>query len=138
MWTTDGRKKTGHKSSTEQSDLVDVPADNLPEVNKRTQRNSNSKSIKLATSNTEIYKNSFIPRTIQDWNSLPDSRPIQCNIEGTHHTLDNSEYHTDTDTQLHEDLAINVASKNLPCLFSVGSHVFQLTRTSFEHRLDNI
>ncbi|KAH3788150.1 hypothetical protein DPMN_166282 [Dreissena polymorpha] len=105
MWTTDGRKKTGHKSSTEQSDHLRPGG-----LNKRTQRNSNSKSIKLATSNTEIYKNSFIPRTIQDWNSLPDSRPIQCNIEGTHHTLDNFEYHTDTDTQLHEDLAINVAS----------------------------
>ena len=54
-------------------DLVAVPADNLLEVNKRPQRNHNSKSIKLATSNTDIYKYSFIPRTIRDWNSLPDS-----------------------------------------------------------------
>ncbi|KAH3876786.1 hypothetical protein DPMN_000636 [Dreissena polymorpha] len=40
-------------------DLVAVPADNLLEVNKRSQRNSNSKSIKLATSNTDIYKYSL-------------------------------------------------------------------------------
>jgi len=65
-------------------DLVAVPADNLLEVNKRPQRNHNSKSIKLATSNTDIYKNSFIPRTIRDWNSLPDS----LTSKGTHHTLD--------------------------------------------------
>ncbi|KAH3783699.1 hypothetical protein DPMN_161642 [Dreissena polymorpha] len=54
-------------------DLVAVPADNLLEVNKRKPRNPYSKSIKQATSNTDIYKHSFIPSTIRDWNSLPDS-----------------------------------------------------------------
>ena len=56
------------------NDLVAVPADSLHiERNQRTQRNSNSKSVKVITSClTDIYKNSFVPRTIKDWNALPD------------------------------------------------------------------
>ena len=55
------------------NDLVAVPADSLHIVrNQRTQRNSNTKSVKVITCSTDIYKNSFVPRTIKDWNALPD------------------------------------------------------------------
>ena len=55
------------------NDLVAVPANHLLEFNQRQRRHANTKLIKQVTCNTEVLKNSFIPRTICEWNSLPDS-----------------------------------------------------------------
>ena len=54
-------------------DLVAVPRDSILQLNQRKQRTSNSKCVNIMRCNTNIYKNSFVPRTISDWNSLPDS-----------------------------------------------------------------
>lgn len=56
------------------NDLVALPTDSLDlELNNRTQRKLNSKCFKPITCNTEILKNSFVPRTIKDWNILPET-----------------------------------------------------------------
>ena len=52
-------------------DLVAVLRDSILQLNQRKQSTSNSKCVKIMRCN--IYKNSFVPRTISDWNSLPDS-----------------------------------------------------------------
>ena len=36
--------------------------------NQRAQRNTKSKSYKIITCSSDIYKNSFVPRTIKEWN----------------------------------------------------------------------
>jgi hypothetical protein len=54
-------------------DLVAIPSTELIEFNQRHQRRSNSKSIKQISCNTDIYKYSFIPQTIRDWNTLPNT-----------------------------------------------------------------
>ena len=51
--------------------LVAIPADF--QFNPRPSRNRNSKNIILPACNTDIFKNLFIPRTISDWNSLPEN-----------------------------------------------------------------
>ena len=54
-------------------DLVAVPADSLHiQRNQRNQRHAHSKSVKVISCTTDIYKNSFVPRTILDWNALPE------------------------------------------------------------------
>ena len=54
-------------------DLVAVPRDSILQFNQPKQRTSNSKCVKIMRCNTDMYKNSFVPRTISDWNHLPDS-----------------------------------------------------------------
>ena len=62
--------------------LVAIPADDYIVFNQRRTRTSNCKSIKVQTCNTDIYKNSFFPRTINDWNELSDNT-VNCNsVEG--------------------------------------------------------
>ena len=36
-------------------------------------RNHHSSAIQVPIANTDIYKCSFFPQTIRDWNALPDS-----------------------------------------------------------------
>ena len=36
-------------------------------------RNQHSKALQTPTANTDVYKGSFFPQTIRDWNALPDS-----------------------------------------------------------------
>ena len=59
------------------NDLVAIPADQHIRYNNRTSRNRHSKQLKVESANTDIYKNSFFPRTIIDWNNLPQSA-IDC------------------------------------------------------------
>ncbi len=53
-------------------DLVAIPSD-IMHINSRKQRTSHSKCIKMVACKTDTYKYSFIPRTIPEWNSLPES-----------------------------------------------------------------
>ena len=55
------------------NDLVVLPTDPLDlYLNPRKQRKSNSKALNYIHCNTDIFKNSFVPKTIKDWNSLAD------------------------------------------------------------------
>ena len=49
-----------------------VPTDDLIPKTKRC-RNQHSMAFQTPIANTHIYKGSFFPQTIRDWNSLPDS-----------------------------------------------------------------
>ena len=51
---------------------VAVPAD-LFTINQRPQRHAHHLHLKHEACNTNVYKFSFVPRTILDWNSLTDS-----------------------------------------------------------------
>ena len=51
--------------------LVAIPADQLFKYNTRPSRTQHHRAIKVVTCNTEIFKNSFVPATIKDWNLLP-------------------------------------------------------------------
>ena len=49
-----------------------IPTDDL--ISKtRPGRNQHSKAFQTPTANTDVYKCSFFPQTIRDWNVLPDS-----------------------------------------------------------------
>ena len=50
--------------------LVAIPTDSMLEFNSRPSRTTHSKAIKVTTCNTEIFKNSFVPSTIINWNKL--------------------------------------------------------------------
>ena len=39
----------------------------------RRYRNQHSMTFQTPIANTDVYKGSFFPRTIRDWNALPDS-----------------------------------------------------------------
>jgi hypothetical protein len=64
------------------NDLVAIPADNNIEYNQRPSRTSNSKQIKVLSATTEIYKYSFFPRTVKDWNKLTESAVSSKTVEG--------------------------------------------------------
>jgi hypothetical protein len=66
------------------NDLVAIPADNNIEYNQRPSRTSNSKQIKVLSATTEIYmyKHSFFPSTVKDWNTLTESAVSSKTIEG--------------------------------------------------------
>ena len=54
-------------------DLVAVPADSLHiQKYQRNQRYPHSKSVKVISCTTDIYKSSFVSRTILDWNAFPE------------------------------------------------------------------
>ena len=60
-------------------DLIDIPAASyLTSGDARTRGTTN---YRQPHTNTNIYKFSFFPRTIRDWNSLPDSARNASNIE---------------------------------------------------------
>ncbi|CAC5408524.1 unnamed protein product [Mytilus coruscus] len=50
------------------NDLVAIPTEHHIEFNTRPSRTSNVKQLKLLSANTDIYKHSFFPETIIDWN----------------------------------------------------------------------
>ena len=54
------------------SGLVAIPTEPHIAFNPRPSRNRNSKSICVYSCNSDIFKNSFFPRTILDWNTLPE------------------------------------------------------------------
>ena len=49
-----------------------IPTDDLIPLARRC-RNDHSIAYQVPTANTNIYKCSFFPQTIRDWNALPDS-----------------------------------------------------------------
>ena len=49
-----------------------VPTDDLIPKTRRC-RNQHSMAFQTPTANTDVYKDSFFPQTIRDWNALPDS-----------------------------------------------------------------
>ena len=54
-------------------DLVAISTEHHIELNTRASRTSNDKQLKLLSENTDIYKHSFFPQTIIDWNLLPNA-----------------------------------------------------------------
>ena len=51
---------------------VSVPTDDLIPKTRRC-RNQHSMAFQTPIANTDVYKGSFFPQTIRDWNALPDS-----------------------------------------------------------------
>ena len=49
-----------------------VPTDDLIPKTRRC-RNQHSMAFQTPIANTDVYKSSFFPQTIRDWNALPDS-----------------------------------------------------------------
>ena len=56
-----------------------IPSDDLF-LPIRTCRNHHSLPFHIPTARTDIYKGSFFPQTIRDWNALPD--PVISSAEG--------------------------------------------------------
>ena len=69
------------------NDLVAIPADQYIRYNNRTSRNRHSKQLKVESVNSVIYKNSFFPRTIIDWNNLPQSATDCGTVENFKRTI---------------------------------------------------
>ena len=53
------------------NDLIAIPAEEYLTKSSSRTRSGASNSYRLYTTNTSTYANSFFPRTIKDWNSLP-------------------------------------------------------------------
>ena len=53
-------------------DKASIPADDLILLVRRC-RNDHSMAYQVPIANTDIYKCSFFPQTVRDWNALPDS-----------------------------------------------------------------
>ena len=53
-------------------DRVSVPTDDVIPKTRRC-RNQHSMAFQTPIANTDVYKGSFFPQTIRDWNALPDS-----------------------------------------------------------------
>ena len=64
----------GYEISTCQMryDAADKKTDLIPKT--RRCRNQHSMAFQTPIANTDVYKGSFFPQTIRDWNALPDSR----------------------------------------------------------------
>ena len=52
---------------------LSIPLGNLTQPATRPSRHTNSRAFTTLTANKDCYKHSFMPKTIKDWNSLPDS-----------------------------------------------------------------
>ena len=52
--------------------FIIVPTDDLIPKTRRC-RNQHSMAFQTPIANTDVYKGSFFPQTIRDWNALPDS-----------------------------------------------------------------
>ena len=59
-----------------------IPTDDLIPLVRRC-RNDHSVAYQVPIANTDIYKCSFFPQTIRDWNTLPDS--LISSAEGAEH-----------------------------------------------------
>ena len=55
------------------NNLVTISQNDYLERNHSKTRSGNSHCLKVYSPNTEIYRNSFFPKTIIDWNKLPDN-----------------------------------------------------------------
>ena len=53
--------------------LVAIPLEQFTERNSSRTRHNHSKTLKIIRTNSDIYKNSFFPRTSKDWNNLSDT-----------------------------------------------------------------
>ena len=53
-----------------------VPTDDLIPKTRRA-RNQHSLAFQTPIANTDVYKGSFFPQTIRDWNALPDSHLLK-------------------------------------------------------------
>jgi hypothetical protein len=62
------------------NDLIAIPAENYITHSKYT-RTSNSKKINLYSCKTDIYKNSFFPKSVRDWNNLCDSCVLSDSVD---------------------------------------------------------
>ena len=51
---------------------ANVPTDDLNPKTRRC-RNQHSMAFQIPIANTDVYKRSFFPQTIRNWNALPDS-----------------------------------------------------------------
>ena len=52
---------------------IDIPSDRFLTPVARRSRHNNSKSYIIPHARTQFYKNSFFPRTITEWNRLPEN-----------------------------------------------------------------
>ena len=52
---------------------LSIPLGNLTQLATRPLRHTNSRAFTTLTASKDCYKHSFMPKTIKDWNSLPDS-----------------------------------------------------------------
>ena len=52
--------------------VLKVPTDNLIPKTRRC-KNQHSVAFQTPIATTDVYKGSFFPKTIRDWNALPDS-----------------------------------------------------------------
>jgi hypothetical protein len=59
-----------------------IPADNNIEYNQSPSRTSNSKQVLSATTEIAVYKHSFFPRTVKDWNTPTESAVSSKTVEG--------------------------------------------------------
>ena len=71
-------KWESHKKRRKDNRLIDlrgkasIPTDDLiPKT--RCGRNQHSKAFQIPIAKTDVYKDSFFPQAIRDWNALPDS-----------------------------------------------------------------
>ena len=56
------------------NDLIAIPAeDYVTQLSSRTCAGASGNNFRPITSNTNVSANSFFPRTVKDWNNLPDS-----------------------------------------------------------------
>ena len=56
------------------NDLIAKPAeDYVTQLSSRTRAGAYGNNFRPITSNTNVFANSFFPRTVKDWNNLPDS-----------------------------------------------------------------
>ena len=60
--------------------LIEIPSEPHVTHSKYT-RNSNSKGLNIIRSNTETFRNSFFPRSVKDWNNLPDSCVLSPSVD---------------------------------------------------------
>ena len=52
--------------------LIEIPTEKFISYSKYT-RNSNTKKINIIRSSTEVFKNSYFPKSVKDWNNLTES-----------------------------------------------------------------
>ena len=56
------------------NDLIAIPAeDYVTQLSSRTRGGASGNNFRPITSNTNVFTNSFFPKTVKDWNNLPDS-----------------------------------------------------------------
>ena len=61
--------------------LVAVPPEGHIEKSVSRTRAKNSERLKVYSPSTEIFKHSFFPKTIKDWNNLPDSAVLAATVD---------------------------------------------------------